>query len=314
MSINNPTELQPSNRWWESYLVRYLLGTIIGVPCIIAILIAVQTSGEAKEKRDYAKAIQSLVYASPIANNSTKSEANNSAQVSLSLAGVDTSALVITALLGFAYCYVASTPITVFHAARALKNNPGSRISIPVWFFISFSVLVAFFISATGRTNIAVFTILVLFLMAMPAVWVFISQWLGVVYLILDGPKILFPKSNADKRNEVDVNEEQHSGNYEKWNSQLVEKRDADFRRGLRETYSHLREHANAVFIVVCEVSLAFFILLVVNVSSTSPRQSIFIVSGILMIWIMPNVFLWSQANRLENYLRLRPEDSDNQK
>ena len=86
-SNNNQDEKQPEGkgmRWWEHYLVRYLLGNIVG---------AVIVGYYLKEKWGNLG----------LANNNV----------------IDTSSrLIIIGVLGFAYCYISSVPILVLHACR----------------------------------------------------------------------------------------------------------------------------------------------------------------------------------------------------
>jgi hypothetical protein len=55
-----------------------------------------------------------------------------------------------------------------------------------------------------------------------------------------------------------------------------------------RETYSHLREHSNSVFIVLCEISLSGLIITAISVNPSKDIAR----------------SLWGQANRLESALK----------
>ncbi|MGP3506212.1 hypothetical protein [Paracidovorax citrulli] len=77
----------------------------------------------------------------------------------------------------------------------------------------------------------------------------------------------------------------------------------------LRETYSHLREHSNAVFIVAVEVSLFSLLIFLFDLSSVRLKAPATgghvyqILLYILVVWILPSIFMWSTANRLEKAL-----------
>lgn len=94
-----------NNRWWESYLVRYFLGFIVGTICIAVIA-------------QFAGVIPGFVMLMQAIGGEPKP-------------GV-TSIVIAVALLGMAYCYIASTPITVLHAGR-YSRGAVDRLSRFFW-------------------------------------------------------------------------------------------------------------------------------------------------------------------------------------
>ena len=80
---------------------------------------------------------------------------------------------------------------------------------------------------------------------------------------------------------------------YIKWTRDLVEACDADTKGGFRETYTHLREHANSVFVVLCELALCGLIVGTLSIANADRPRAIAIVIGIVVGWLLPNVFLW---------------------
>lgn len=81
-------------RWWEFYLVRYFVGTVVGT--IIVLLLVFGEGSKVKEILVKVDAFEVSV--------------NNFQMVHLWLYG----------FLGLAFCYIASGPILLFHAIRGL--------------------------------------------------------------------------------------------------------------------------------------------------------------------------------------------------
>ena len=89
--------------------------------------------------------------------------------------------------------------------------------------------------------------------------------------------------------------------------------------KDIRETYTHLREHSNATFIVLLELCFsAFLIFLIELYAGQSGKGSPFIssleiervASAVLLLiafWMTPNLFMWSRANQIERDFARRP-------
>lgn len=301
----------PSTRWWESYLVRYFIGFIVGCTCVVIFGLQVGIFG---------KLINQLSTASP------------------SLGKPDWSAIsLFVAILGLGFCYIASTPITVLHAGRYrrgwfdghsrhfwfawislcmlvltfgirhLGNNPGWE-----WFAVFFScaLMIATLIESDKplekthpRVVFPLFTLIWLiffwgvvgrlfgnlgkglsesaqrwWILSMPAFWILIGQY-AVLYRLLHEKEAFF-------------------GFY----SKLFKARRMKNARDVRDTYTHLREHSNSVFIVVIELALlALFMAISTSMSKVVPNEDLgaLTVFG-LALWMVPTVFMWARANSLE--------------
>lgn len=73
--------------------------------------------------------------------------------------------------------------------------------------------------------------------------------------------------------------------------------------REIRDTYTHLREHSNSIFIVVVELSmLAALLALHKSGESRGVATSEFFTNVLMLIgiWMVPTIFMWSRANQLE--------------
>lgn len=126
-----------------------------------------------------------------------------------------------------------------------------------------------------------------LFIFSIPILWIGISQY-ATLYKLLSG---------IDRTHDF----------YQK----LARARGKKGVRDIRETYTHLREHSNSTFIVVLALCFTCAVLLVVDLHLVKMGPSakldidsvahiIFRVGALLMIWCIPNLFLWSRANSLE--------------
>lgn len=302
----------PSTRWWESYLVRYFVGFIVGCACIVIFGLQIDVFGKL------------INYLSVPTNPGGKP---------------DWSAITaLVAILGLGFCYIASTPITVLHAGRYRRgwldghsrhfwfawiflstialafgvkhigNHPGSEwltiaiscalmysnsksakpiekthpgMSLPfftlVWFLFFWGIVGrSFAVVGQGLSESAQRW----WILAMPAFWILVGQY-AVLYRLLHEKKRFF-----------------------KFYAKLFSARRMKNARDVRDTYTHLREHSNSVFIVVIELALfALFMAISTSIpnSKDTPPETIgtFVVFG-LVLWMIPTVFMWARANSLE--------------
>ncbi|HJV75966.1 MAG TPA: hypothetical protein VJ654_17225 [Noviherbaspirillum sp.] len=119
-------------------------------------------------------------------------------------------------------------------------------------------------------------------ILSMPAFWILIGQYV-VLYRLLHEKEAFFA-----------------------FYAKLFKARRMKNARDVRDTYTHLREHSNSVFIVVIELSLlALFMAVSGSISSHKgtvvPNESIgALVVFSLALWMVPTVFMWARANSLE--------------
>ncbi len=310
-------------RWWEGYLVRYFLGFIVGIICVITIGIQTILSQEAS------------FFASISAQTSNPN-------FRLSELGVTPLAIAF-ALLGIAYCYIASSPITVLHSTRMMKTwfHRYSRsfwmawaltltlhLVVPTlyegysgeasWKVIGHLIVLLllaalmFFFSTLGpndrikgarlfytvilgaaiillalcitRSYLNIKTSLAAF--ALPVLWILFGQYWTLFALLKDDNQVFL--------------------SFYKEISRARQKRGS---RDIRDSYTHLREHANSVFVVLIELCILAGLLTLrqaysgfATVSSPLEIESTYWISILILtgIWLVPTVFMWSLANRLE--------------
>lgn len=309
-----------NTRWWESYLVRYFIGFIVGAGCVATIV------GQFVS----AQFLGSLV--------------------SVSNGKPDWSVIFwMLALGGLGYCYIASTPITVLHAGRygrgaidsqsrhfwlswvivlLVSSIPGFTVNCFIYPALGGPLLVILvalliylgksakeeknqcltkkcvFIYSTGiwclmllivalviNSFLAIKTpswILPLLILGFPIVWIGFAQY-AVLW------RLLFEQKEV-----------------EEFYKRLFHARRQPNARDVRDTYTHLREHSNSVFIVLVELCLLALVFSLVRISSSSghpPDLGVFFqILGVgVAVWVLPTVFMWSRANAMENSFSADP-------
>lgn len=229
-----------TNRWINDYALRYAVGTILGAFILAYIYTRLPLA--------LAKMIPSI----------------NTWGTGIGL---------LTA--GLAFCYIASSPLLVFHAARWIfldsRQSCKERFS-PLWKCALPSVVIA----------------LVLILWSKELVY---SALVGVATL-LTGFQIYAYIQVTKKRKEM----------FEFYSSlaKARTKEDAE----IVESYRTLREHGNAYSIVVMEVGLGMFLVALIGfLGSPKVNMEFLIVPGLLLacaLWVAPAAAILASASRIE--------------
>ncbi len=340
-----------NNRWWESYLVRYFLGFIVGSICVAIIA-------------RFADLVPGSVSLMHSAQQAVDTESKY---------GV-TTIVISVALLGLAYCYVASTPITVLHAGRYIRG-PADRLSRFFWFgwvstlcflmafpsfvtyqfpyacyiytaafLLSIVIIIIYSLKSFGEKNVNVPEgnqnddqdksssseyknidnwLIVGFFVAIYSLSQIIPLWLGVQ------PKISEVRLMAMGAPVIWIGIIQYfvlikilknpAANYDFY-KRLFAARQQSGAKDVRDTYSHLREHSNAIFIVAIEISMLALMLggirleRAANITHDSPLDGATFWLCALGIWIVPTIFMWSRANAMEKYFSENPDEFNTEK
>lgn len=329
------TEAQ-NTRWWESYLVRYFLGFIVGIVAIFVL---------ALEFGIFEKTASWLTTAGFAAGNKF--------ELATFVAPI--------ALLGLGFCYLVSTPITVLHAGRyrrgffdahtryfwfgwamALLASPLlANILLPnrgltlvgllffiaygMWLYLAWSsdtpsevpdrkgsidelnyevprplgygILVSTLIMAGITVGMAAFTFFfdrptakstyLLLVFGTPVLWIGFVQY-AVLYRLLSD-----------------------QGLSERFYAHLFDARRQTNAKDVRDTYTHLREHSNSIFIVLLELCVVAFIIGAARLSNSSTLGhqdfSVSVLAGV-GVWVLPTVFMWSRANAMERFFAKNPD------
>lgn len=273
-----------STRWFENYLVRYLVGTIIGSFCTLLSIAAIH---------------------SPANISNTISRVIESA-----IAGkIDSTSLLLIGSLGFLFCYISSTPITIIHTARMLGALPNRRLLRPAtiwswwWSLVVIQIILISALISLGMTeaeNIAIFALPIT--LAVPAGYVALAQWAPVAAVLSEQKKI---DHNIPVRLfhwAFNASSHKATPTFVDYYKNLARNRSKNpASEDFRCSYSHLREHSNSIFIVLLEVSLAasIFIVCYLLKDLTWMHRSLVVLS-MFLAWITPTVFVWGIANSLE--------------
>ncbi len=238
------------NRWWEFYFVRYFVGTVAGA--LVILFLAKHTGPLIGYQVSMPEEIKVIV-ASATGLNAT-----------------------LLAAAGLAFCYIAGSPILVFHATRGLllAKRPRSKVATTV-FLISVALLTAaqvvplwYALRSDGDpwTNVQFYVADSLLLLVSLA---FVAQVFLVYFSLIGRDQAIFD-----------------------YYDRLVTKRaNADARKGeYIESYRHLREHGNAYLILVFELLLGGALLY------ASVPWSI-----LLLLWVLPGSGIWFFGNVLES-------------
>lgn len=227
-----------NSRWWEMYLVRYITGSVVGAVIVYIIL---KKSG-----------IDLIPCLDEIKNSN----------------------LIVLSALGFAYCYLASAPITLLHATRSLFSKPGG---VGISNFLS-GVLLSF----VGM----VFALLA---------WGTYQYFLGlaiVVGVIL--AYVYYSAINSFRKTK-------HDGQWHVWYSSLAISREKGSKEFI-ESYRHLREHGNAFFIVILEIALAIPLFMIVSLP-VEMEMKVAVMLCVTIVWLSTGMVCWMLGNSLEQYL-----------
>jgi hypothetical protein len=240
-NVDDTQKAGPQNRWWEYYFVRYFLGTIAGAIIILFL----------------AKSSSSMLYNSGLTGLEDISD-------------LTVSEITGFAAVGFAFCYIASTPMLLWHATRAhLGLNP-LRFRWIFWLITVASIL---------------------------ALYLVVAGWLSVPKLSSQGQSLLLFLFIVGAQVATVI--AAHCNRFKSITSfyaNLARDR-ADQNPvvgGYVESYRHLREHGNAVSILVLEFALAFILFF-------APRRAFAFLA--IPIWILPSTYSWFVASLLESNL-----------
>lgn len=235
--------------WWEFYGIRYAQGTVIGA-MIVYFLFARTES------------LKGILFLPCDAKDFGMSH------------------LILLAIYGLTYCYIASAPILVFHAGRGLlfksrtnsKPYKGNVIRLLSAFLPPIIITYFYLLSSNsvqGASALLIYTT-ILTLQVVTLFNIFIFRW---------------PESIAYYRI-------------------IIKKRKTFERSGYVESYKHIREHGNSFFIVFLQFILAIPIFIFVSQPHITDEDAVRHLCMIIFPWIIPAATIWAFGNKLENHLQ----------
>lgn len=361
------TNTGANTRWWESYLVRYFSGAIVGAICLMTILLYA-------DWRLYDSAHVSLLtskqaVATPAATSAVHATPSASSQ--------SLSASVLAFVLiagGLVYSYIISAPITVIHYGRSGKSGLERHVR---YFWLGW-VLTLFALQlismTTGVPVMASGLVIWVMLFMVSLAYLLVSSEPNTCRGALDSQGRAVPTGRKAQRSKeawrnglsafawgclllalvmlasrslglqgrpavvslmafalptLFVGGMQYVTLFRIFETEialhrfyrlLTRARTLENSRDVRETYTHLREHSNATFIVLLELCFSAFLILCIEVfagvpaggnpQGTTGTVSESMVNAVLLLiafWMVPNLFMWSRANKLEEDFAKRP-------
>ncbi len=229
------------NKWWEYYAVRYFVGTVVGA--LVVAFLNLEPCSPFKDR---------------LAILGDSKEAT--------FLGVG-----LFAALGFAFCYIASSPVLTLHATRAHLRLSAIKAS-PYAF--------------TAALLVPTLLTILWFWQFLPPV---AAAGAGLVVGVESGLVLLalFTKFNVVETFYRDLATVRSKG---------MPKNDKPPTPGIEyiTSYRHLREHGNAFLIVLLEGLLAYALF-------HSPSRSCAMV--ILALWLLPAATVWLVGTVLESRL-----------
>jgi hypothetical protein len=184
-----------------------------------------------------------------------------------------TVAALFWAAAGTAYCYVASVPMLTLHSTRVIlpRTKP--------WVITCFVALVAALVTSVVWDLFLISHRCVLESTGIVALALVASSQLVLLWKVLRNP------------------DETHRF-YDQLSKQRANR--ADY----VESYRHMREHGNAVSIVVLELLLAFILWSLRPVGSAGGNMvPVGRVGIVLAVWLTPSTLVWLIGSSLERYL-----------
>jgi uncharacterized membrane protein YfcA len=262
-----------NSRWWETYLVRYITGTVVGAVIVYILLWKLKIDLLPSPKN-----IQSVH-------------------------------LIILAALGFVFCYISSAPITLLHAVR-FRLGQGTLVDASVSGISKCTSLgwrsyIALKYEKLKKFDWILFFVLswmtlfgaLLGLAADSYLWgLSAASLFALTYIYIIALKLYLQLGKEDK--------------WQKWYFKLSEKRaqDSKAQKEYIESYRHLREHGNAFFIILLEVCLGIVLYQIATIIDNKPLPAekeawatIFLAA--IIYWILSGAICWYLGNKLERYL-----------
>ena len=219
-----------SSRWWEGYLVRYLTGGFVGAGMLLLL---------------------TTVYLAPD-HTISKPALKNALRIFGYPGFSSPAALILLGVLGLAYCYLTSTPITVYHAGR-MKHGGLIKSSKAVWIIVG---IVCVFLVPLGKYVPSHITGQWRWIGIIPGAWILANEWWIIFKLLKDEHASTKRIEETEQPKSINGTEDEDI-NFVPFYIGLALARGQQSTIEIRESYSHLREHANSVFIVILELFFA---------------------------------------------------------
>jgi hypothetical protein len=271
--VSQTMEQQGGGRWWENYLVRYLVPTIVGMGCL-----------QWLSRRSGIDLTLFLTIPKDVQN-------------------IRTEQLISWFLFGMLFCYVASYPVLVMHATRMLdfRGRAGRVCGTSLWgsygliLLISPTVLIAAMFQLPEISIVAVAVLTTVHLRRLYVVGTFFHKeesgnieeysWAYRFYLHLGERRGGAKKDTTSKGTPS-----------------------PETRAELVESYRHLREHGNSALILIFEMILTGILYSIFARYSNQPDVAFTWLVVVLVVWCMPAAAIHLLAQHLEQRFSLHDD------
>jgi hypothetical protein len=267
-----------SNRWWESYLVRYFMPSIAGIALV-----------------GWLTFVAGEEFKNVILFSGWKGEL--SAQI-----------LILLILYGNLFCYIASYPVLSFHATRVIDLKDGVwRPNVLDGYLITgvlaiVSLLAAIYVPKEAGFSAALCLVVIVAILQLCRLS--ISMKLTAMEGLEESASAAyaFAHALAKRRGALEVTKETTgpSPKSEKDDPRALvrSERVTHWHREVIETYRHMREHGNSAFIFVLELVLAAVCFLALKDGSVDVSVKLTRIGIIFAVWAIPaaSVHLLGQA------------------
>lgn len=274
-------------RWWENYLVRYLMPSIAGAVIVNWLV----TKGGCE--------LRQLLLLDVGSN------------------GLQSPTLILLFLYGNLFCYVSSYPILGFHVTRVIdfENGNWSKSVFYDGYILTLLLGVIVFVS-TSSIGDSCYSRVIPFVLALifSALQIY-RIYLGMVKITfenLSGPvsKVFaYTFSLARRRGVVEETqttkqvskdqEDEETG--DKFDEEKEWQKKSKWQTEFIDSYRHMREHGNSAFIFILEITLAglCYGVLVAN-EGKSASYKLAAIGILLVIWAVPAMFIHLMGQHLE--------------
>ena len=261
---------QQDSRWWEGYIIRYAVGTVVGGMCVYFILHTLGADAKALWLMQPDITQLHLDALIDICKNTNSEACLVQAQLAQDLYGFNFPQLALLGAYGLAFNYIASAPVLVFHAVRQIFFSPASaiinnnfdcllvRAFLPGFLFVPIILYNMFFYRSY---------------------WLFsFLFFLCCFYLVLQF--IFICKEYTASNKIISFYSELHKARQ----SNLID----------TNSYKHLREHGNAFMLVIHNVLLLCFVFTIVKLFG----EKYILLS---LVWALPAACVYFVGHKIES-------------
>lgn len=278
------------NRWWENYLVRYLVPSIAGMFILMwlnnnSVKSEIVESGVIKSKIAEVEVIKPEIVKSKIEKTGILEQYFPMLKLTNGK-DFNTASLTVWLLLGTLYCYIASYPILVLHAVRVYlltKKNISPKLFV---LFILLLLNMIFFV-----LYLRIFFLIPIFVIIFSSfqyyfLYKVVEEESGYDYMkhLAKAKNDLIPNTEINTEKKAEINAEKKAG----------------YIKDITDSYKHLREHGNTALIILLEILLAFLLYVSLHYERENGYMDFSIVSIILIIWVSPAALVYFYGHLLE--------------